>query len=214
MYRVYLYAIVLSIVSMFANVVYAGPMDHFNEIQRIRQEKRVLSEYITQLTTRSTNPVTIEQSRRIIDTVYTYAAKHKADPLLVLAMMRTESTFFAKAKSAYGAKGLLQVVPRFHQNKLQGRDPLSIHTNVDVGIQILNEYLASNKQQLPKALNKYSGGARNYYAKIATYHKEMSRHLVQTAFINQHPITVVHSITDPTIPPIDNSFNIAEFLNN
>ena len=103
----------------------------------------------------------------------------------------------------------MQIVPRFHREKLAGRNPYEVSTNIDVGIQILREYLDQHDNKVRPALKKYSGGARNYYAKISKTHKEMSRFLVTYAFEKEQPITVVHSIDKPRIPPIHTTYDVA-----
>jgi soluble lytic murein transglycosylase-like protein len=67
------------------------------------------------------------------------------DPLLILAVISVESRFNPIAESDMGAKGLMQVIPRFHTEKLAvhgGEDAvLDPKTNILVGAQILKEYI-------------------------------------------------------------------------
>jgi soluble lytic murein transglycosylase-like protein len=67
------------------------------------------------------------------------------DPLLILAVISVESRFNPIAESDMGAKGLMQVIPRFHTEKLAvhgGADAvLDPKTNILVGAQILKEYI-------------------------------------------------------------------------
>ncbi len=54
------------------------------------------------------------------------------DPLLILAVMAVESSLDPEAESHYGAKGLMQIVPRFHRDSLDGtavRRPSSIRAS-------------------------------------------------------------------------------------
>jgi hypothetical protein len=67
------------------------------------------------------------------------------DPLLILAVMAVESRFNPVAESLVGAKGLMQVVPRHHLDKLLEHggeeavlDPM---INIPVGARILKEYI-------------------------------------------------------------------------
>lgn len=176
-----------------------------SETQRLRQEKTALAEWIVQHTKANKQPISGIKARKIVDYVYEYSAIHKTDPLLVLAMMRNESGFRDTAKSPYGAKGLMQVVPRYHREKLSGRDPFDKETSIDVGIQVLKEYLDASNGQLRPALRKYSGqkhdsGLKGYYGKIARTYKELATHLVEHAFIHEYPIAIVYSIDKPVIP--------------
>jgi hypothetical protein len=69
------------------------------------------------------------------------------DPLLIVAVISIESRFNPYAESAAGAQGLMQVVPRWHQDKIPSAfgtkalfDP---ETNIRVGTQILRESIRS-----------------------------------------------------------------------
>lgn len=205
-----LMAIIVGVVLTFIGIAaYAQTPQPYQEYQQIRHEKRALTEWVLSVTKNNRKPLTHSKAKQIIDDVYEYAAIHKADPLLALAMLRNESGFASNARSKYGAKGLMQIVPRFHREKLAGRNPYEVSTNIDVGIQILREYLDQHDNKVRPALRKYSGGARNYYAKISKTHKEMSRFLVTYAFEKEQPITVVHSIDKPRIPPIHTTYDVA-----
>ena len=203
-------AIIVGVVLTFIGIAaYAQTPQPYQEYQQIRHEKRALTEWVLSVTKNNRKPLTHSKAKQIIDDVYEYAAIHKADPLLALAMLRNESGFASNAKSKYGAKGLMQIVPRFHREKLAGRNPYEVSTTIDVGLQILREYLDQHDNKVRPALKKYSGGARNYYAKISKTHKEMSRFLVTYAFEKEQPITVVHSIDKPRIPPIHTTYDVA-----
>jgi soluble lytic murein transglycosylase-like protein len=84
------------------------------------------------------------------------------DPLLLLAMISVESRFNPFAESALGAKGLMQIIPKYHQDKLEalGGDAavLDPETNIRLGAQILREYVARTGT-LEAALQFYNGAA-------------------------------------------------------
>ena len=65
--------------------------------------------------------------------------------LVVLAVAATESGYNPIAESVVGAKGLMQVIPKFHPEKLapQGGEVALFEpeVNIRVGAQILHEYL-------------------------------------------------------------------------
>ena len=67
------------------------------------------------------------------------------DPLLVLAVIAVESRFNPIAESGMGAKGLMQIIPRFHLDKLRaagGEDAVfDPESNILVGARILQEYV-------------------------------------------------------------------------
>jgi soluble lytic murein transglycosylase-like protein len=67
------------------------------------------------------------------------------DPLLILAVISVESRFNPVAESAFGAKGLMQIIPKFHKEKLveRGGDDalLDPEVNIQVGAEVLREYI-------------------------------------------------------------------------
>jgi hypothetical protein len=65
------------------------------------------------------------------------------DPLLIIAVIGIESGFNPFSQSGYGAQGLMQVVPRFHKDKLPEEADQSAFLdpviNVQVGARVLKE---------------------------------------------------------------------------
>jgi soluble lytic murein transglycosylase-like protein len=107
-----------------------------------------------------------------------HAAGHQIglDPLLILAVMAVESQFNPIAESVAGAKGLMQVMPKYHEDKLEGFggeaavfDP---RINILVGTQILKEYLSRAGNNLSTALQMYAGALADeqnvYTSKVMT----------------------------------------------
>lgn len=92
------------------------------------------------------------------------------DPMLLIAVMAIESGFNPIAESPMGAQGLMQVIPRFHQDKLEAvssnnslLDPI---VNIQVGALVLKEYIRSTGS-LEDGLQKYAGAIsddENLYA--------------------------------------------------
>jgi hypothetical protein len=82
------------------------------------------------------------------------------DPLLIIAVIAVESRFNPIAESRAGAKGLMQIIPKYHGDKLEefgGEqavfEPLA---NIHVGARILKEYLRRTGN-LGIALQMYAG---------------------------------------------------------
>jgi soluble lytic murein transglycosylase-like protein len=75
---------------------------------------------------------------------YRAGAQFSLDPLLILAVMAIESSYNPVAQSVMGARGLMQVIPKYHPEKLEphgGEQALLEPTvNILVGAQILREY--------------------------------------------------------------------------
>lgn len=65
------------------------------------------------------------------------------DPLLIIAIIGVESGFNPLSESVVGAQGLMQIVPRFHLDKLPADNPrlalFDPETNIGVGARILKD---------------------------------------------------------------------------
>jgi len=112
------------------------------------------------------------------------AAAHRSadevglDPLLVLAVIAVESRFNPIAESGMGAKGLMQIIPRFHLDKLRaagGEDAVfDPEANIRVGSRILQEYVYRSGT-LEAGLQQYNGASRDgnaYYAQRVMAERE------------------------------------------
>src|SRR5258705_302581 len=79
---------------------------------------------------------------------------------LILSVMAVESRYNPVAESNMGAKGLMQVIPKFHADKLAGHGGesalLDPHVNIQVGAQILREYMR-RFGETETALQMYAG---------------------------------------------------------
>lgn len=75
---------------------------------------------------------------------YRAGARFSLDPLLILAVMAIESRYNPVAESVMGARGLMQVIPKYHPEKLEPHGGeqalLEPEVNILVGAQILREY--------------------------------------------------------------------------
>lgn len=86
------------------------------------------------------------------------------DPLLLLAVMAIESRFNPFAESVMGAKGLMQVIPRFHVEKVADASDVSEAqvalldpmTNIQVGAWVLRESI-SRAGSVERGLQFYNG---------------------------------------------------------
>jgi soluble lytic murein transglycosylase-like protein len=82
------------------------------------------------------------------------------DPLLLVAVMAIESRFNPFAESPMGAQGLMQVIPKFHPDKVDVKSDKSAmfdpETNIRVGALVLKEYIRSTGS-VERALQQYGG---------------------------------------------------------
>jgi len=119
------------------------------------REQRAVSEFIAKR-----YRVAQDAIAGFVAMAYRAGSERQVDPLLILAVMAIESRYNPVAESNLGAKGLMQVMPKFHADKLAGHGGegalLDPYTNIQVGAQILREYLRRFGETEP-ALQMYGG---------------------------------------------------------
>jgi hypothetical protein len=116
----------------------------------------------------------------LVDMSFFAGEQSGMDPALILAVMSVESTFNPFAESQVGAVGLMQIMPKVHEDKFATLGtPEDIfflpYANVIVGAKILREYLLLTGT-IEGALQRYLGaldplGASPYIAKVLIEHK-------------------------------------------
>jgi soluble lytic murein transglycosylase-like protein len=88
--------------------------------------------------------------------------ERRIDPLLILAIIGVESGFNPFAESPMGARGLMQVIPRFHMDKVP--EGMGIHhlfdpaVNIHVGVRVLEEAIR-RRGGLIAGLQYYAGSS-------------------------------------------------------
>ena len=126
---------------------------------------------------------------KIVTEAFAQGAKHKIDPFLIIALINKESTFNKKARNKSKASGLMQVIPYWHRDKIDGRNIFSVKVNIEVGTQILSDCLQKHSRKLSPALNCYSGGAGNKYMRdVSRTRKLLSKWVIEQQFMIQQPI--------------------------
>lgn len=87
--------------------------------------------------------VSAEALLPVFEAAQSAARERRLDPLLLIAVISIESRFNPFSESPMGAQGLMQIIPRYHQDKLPGTDAerpfLDPIINVQVGARILQE---------------------------------------------------------------------------
>ena len=121
----------------------------------LEREQRVVAEYIAKR-----YRIADAAATHFVSIAYRAADQHRLDALLILAVMAIESRYNPVAESVMGAKGLMQVIPKYHPEKLSehGGDHalLEPEVNILVGAQILREY-QRRFGDLETALQMYAG---------------------------------------------------------
>ena len=117
-----------------AGLIQAGEANDARE-----REQRAVTEYIARRYRVSDQAVA-----SFVATAYQAGAEYSLDPLLILAVMAVESRYNPVAESTVGAKGLMQVMPKLHLEKLADhggeQSLLDPYVNIMVGSRILREY--------------------------------------------------------------------------
>jgi hypothetical protein len=125
---------------------------------------------------------------------YRAAEEVGLDPLLVLAMISIESSFNPDAVSGMGAKGLMQIIPRFHLAKLEPHGGAeAVHdpeSNIAVGARILQEYVYRTGS-LEAGLQQYNGASRDESARYA--HKVLAERSRLERVLRRTQVTAVAS---------------------
>jgi soluble lytic murein transglycosylase-like protein len=128
-----------------------------------------------------------EAVAEFVTLAYRIGPDNGVDPALLLAVMCVESKFNPVAESVYGAKGLMQIIPRFHMDKVAahgGEDAmLDPDVNILVGAQVLRTYL-QRFGDLETALQAYGGAidepSGQYAAKVLAERARIEQTITRT----------------------------------
>ena len=108
--------------------------------------------------------VSAEALLPVFEVAQLIGAERRIDPLLVVAVIGVESGFNPFAESAMGAQGLMQIIPRWHRDKMPdgaGEKPLLDPViNITVGVHVLEEAIRRSGG-LVAGLQYYAGAADN-----------------------------------------------------
>jgi soluble lytic murein transglycosylase-like protein len=140
-------------------------------------------------------------AKQIVAAVHKYSFLYEVDPDMIFKIIQNESTYrhTVKAKTS-NATGLMQVIPRWHRDKIKGRNLRNIDVNVEVGVRIYKEYLGLARGNPRHALWRYHGGAtkKQYAQKILS---TKSPPIVMAAY--EPPVTLALSHTLCDTRPIE-----------
>lgn len=121
-----------------------------------------------------------EFTERIVAAAHRVAGEVGLDPLLVLAVISIESRFNPIAESGMGAKGLMQIIPKYHLDKLRAAGGVEAvfdpESNIEIGARILQEYVYRTGS-LEGGLQFYNGAWRDrsaaYAQKVLAEHSRL-----------------------------------------
>lgn len=158
-------------------------------------ERAALAQWVVQETK---GKVTPSQASKYVGYAYEAGQAWKVDPLLLLAIMKPESNFKQNARNKSGAVGLMQVIPKWHRDKIKKRNILNPKVNIDVAAQILDQYLNWHGESISTAINRYSGGAnKKYHRDVQDTYKQLRKVIVEWKFINELHIQNSHRFHQP-----------------
>lgn len=104
--------------------------------------------------------VSAEALQPIFQVAQQAAQETRMDPLLIVAVIAIESKFNPLSESSMGAQGLMQIIPRFHLDKLPpdaGKLPFfDPEINVQVGARALHEFIRRSGGVVP-GLQQFGG---------------------------------------------------------
>lgn len=99
------------------------------------------------------------QAVKIVSAVHRHSHKHQVNPDVVFKIIQTESSYNPKARGG-SSVGLMQIIPRWHKDKIKGRNLYNVDTNVEVGVRILKEHLEYTGGNVRKALWRYNASSK------------------------------------------------------
>lgn len=95
-----------------------------------------------------------------------WAEKYELSPIFVASIIHRETNFNEKAVSKSNARGPMQVLYKYHKDKctklgIEEKDLHTINHGINVGCQVIRQYLDWNDWNYRAALKKYVGAVNN-----------------------------------------------------
>jgi len=108
-------------------------------------------------------------AKSLTDSIINESINKEIPVELILGVITVESRFKQYAMSGSGAMGFMQVIPKWHMDKLAKQNNKNIYdpvTNISIGSQILFDCIKNNKS-LNKALGCFNGSKNDQHDKYA-----------------------------------------------
>lgn len=134
-------------------------------------DNQILTEkQINHIMTISNNKLTDNERRLYVKYIVKYSREYKLPPVLVAAIIHRESNFRKHLVSSVGARGCMQVFPKYHKEKLKKSKITAdeLHTikyGIKIGCEVIAEYLKVEQGNYREALYRYVGGKHHGYVK-------------------------------------------------
>lgn len=189
---------------LYASAIMAIALFFFNVFPVMAENTTTKAAVVKMISKETKGTVSGNDITRMVNAIFTQSKRHGIEPFVMLSVVKKESRYNPRAKNRSGARGLAQVIPRWHRDKIKGRNIMHIETNIEVGMQVLADCLTKNKGIVKKAMRCYSGGARNYTANVKANYKVIQQAEIAYRFENELPIEKSSSLSD-TLPIVSTS---------
>ena len=161
---------------------YAGNLLFDTSPEAENQQQMVLANYLSRR-----YRVASDATGQLVGVTFEASRQIGLDPLLLLAVIAIESRFNPIAESSFGAKGLMQVIPKMHLDKIDEhgglQSMLNPMTNIMVGGRILKQYIRQTGS-VESGLQVYNGAVSdttNQYAIKVIAEQERMRQAMRGA---------------------------------
>ncbi|MCK4738847.1 MAG: lytic transglycosylase domain-containing protein [Deltaproteobacteria bacterium] len=146
--------------------------DPTSKVTGVNYVKEVLTDYNTGLS--------LVEEGRLAGVIVRESAKYNLDPLFILALIRTESTFYNWSRSGKGAVGLMQILPntgKYVARELKidwkgARTLYNPYLNVQMGVHYYSELKDRFSEDTMSALVAYNAGP-TYLSKKIKFKKKV-----------------------------------------
>ena len=113
------------------------------------------------------NPALSEEKKDMYKKyIMKWSSEYGLSPVFVASIIHRETNFRENLVSSAGARGAMQVIPKWHKDKMKSlgiteKDLSNINYGINIGCQVIREYLDAADWDYKKALHKYVGAINN-----------------------------------------------------
>ena len=155
----------LACIVCFSSYLYIFNKVHHDEI--VQPEVDLYIEKISNIISSIQPKLDPEVCRIIAKTIIKYSKQYQLPPEFIICIIEQESTFRLTLTSSANCKGLMQINPSAHPEKLKklkikNGSIFYIDNNIQLGCMILREYY-DRSNDIKKALESYVGASQEKY---------------------------------------------------